>query len=578
MHPSKSVLSVRVLAAALVLGVGVATFAGPGKAHAVTRHRIGRHTALSVKTGVLRTAQDADPPEVAIGERLFLETRFAQYFFAHQDGNVNHPLKAGDPVVARLALSAGGSIPGPFAGQSMNCRGCHFVDDVAGQQTNTYGDYSRRSAVPARTDGATRTARNAPPLVDAQLERDVPFFLHFDAEFATAEDLVASTLTGRNFGWLAGERATAVAHIGRVVREDDGSDDLGRSYGGPLSVVLAGVDPGIPSDFLLPPAYRLDVATAADEEILAGISRLIAAYLRSLTFQQDDAGFFSGSPYDVFLVKNGLPRGPDPGESDRDYSRRLASAVSALGDPAWVSDADGSLAEHDQPFVFGPDELKGLKIFLREPPDGFDEDPRLSVARSGNCAACHAAPRFTDFGFHNTGVSQEEYDDIHGDGTFARLFIPDLAARAAKPEVYLPPSSSRPQALGVFRQAPSVSRPGQADLGLWNVFANPDIPVPQAGIPVALHMEGQGPDRILQAAIARFKTPTLRDLGQSAPYMHSGRKRELEDAVALYLTMSARARQGRVRNAAPELSAIFLTEDDVAPLAAFLRSLNEDYN
>jgi hypothetical protein len=33
----------------------------------------------------------------------------------------------------------------------------------------------------------------------------------------------------------------------------------------------------------------------------------------------------------------------------------------------------------------------------------------------------------------------------------------------------------------------------------------------------------------------------------------------------------------RDRNGAPELSAMHITESDVAPLAAFLRALNEDY-
>jgi hypothetical protein len=41
--------------------------------------------------------------------------------------------------------------------------------------------------------------------------------------------------------------------------------------------------------------------------------------------------------------------------------------------------------------------------------------------------------------------------------------------------------------------------------------------------------------------------------------------------------MSALARAGKLRNPAPELSGIFLKETDIAPLAAFLRALNEDY-
>src|SRR4026209_1801006 len=31
----------------------------------------------------------ADPPEVSLGERLFLETRFAQWFFARSKGDAN---------------------------------------------------------------------------------------------------------------------------------------------------------------------------------------------------------------------------------------------------------------------------------------------------------------------------------------------------------------------------------------------------------------------------------------------------------------------------------------------------------
>ena len=42
---------------------------------------------------------DENPPEVQLGERLFLETRFAQFFFANSDGDVNTPLAVGDPVM-----------------------------------------------------------------------------------------------------------------------------------------------------------------------------------------------------------------------------------------------------------------------------------------------------------------------------------------------------------------------------------------------------------------------------------------------------------------------------------------------
>src|SRR5437899_9398826 len=69
----------------------------------------------------------ADPPEVALGERLFLETRFAQFFFAHSHGNANAVLTEGDPVLATSQTASGQSLPGPFAAFSMNCRACHLV-------------------------------------------------------------------------------------------------------------------------------------------------------------------------------------------------------------------------------------------------------------------------------------------------------------------------------------------------------------------------------------------------------------------------------------------------------------------
>src|SRR6185436_7779039 len=128
--------------------------------------------------------EEADPAEVAIGERLFLETRFAQYFAAQAGADVNVVLP-GDPVVATTA-TVNGSIPGPFAGQSINCRACHLVDDVkdaAGGGSRSYADFARQSPIPLREDGRTTTPRNSPSLVNASLSRGGPFFLHFDGEF-----------------------------------------------------------------------------------------------------------------------------------------------------------------------------------------------------------------------------------------------------------------------------------------------------------------------------------------------------------------------------------------------------------
>ncbi|RPH79664.1 MAG: hypothetical protein EHM80_07315 [Nitrospiraceae bacterium] len=119
------------------------------------------------------------------------------------------------------------------------------------------------------------------------------------------------------------------------------------------------------------------------------------------------------------------------------------------------------------------------------------------------------------------------------------------------------------------------------DLGVWNVFANPDMPNPQAKIRTIL-CDDRVPcplsdATLLDRAIARFKTTGLRDLSHSAPYMHNGNFATLNDIVDFYIRVSGQSRAGTLRNGAVQLQGIALTTGDIAPLVAFLKSLNEDY-
>jgi hypothetical protein len=200
----------------------------------MTPLRAGLLLWIALVPGPLAAQEEADPAEVKLGERLFLETRFAE-FFARNAADVNAPLAAGDPVVA-TSETTGAPLPGPFAGTSPNCRSCHLVDEqllTPAGGMRTYADFARRSPVSEREDGHRTAVRNSPPLVNASLPRDNGLLLHFDGEFASLEALVRATLTGRNFGWLPGESQLAVAHIARVLREDDGTGALqhfGSSY------------------------------------------------------------------------------------------------------------------------------------------------------------------------------------------------------------------------------------------------------------------------------------------------------------------------------------------------------------
>lgn len=530
---------------------------------------VGVPLALAVYTGPACSG-DADPPEVALGERLFLETRFS---FSESEEN-----GTSDPVTQNT-LTTTGVLAGPFRGQSMNCRACHLVDEhgtAPGGGNRAYSDFARRSPITRRADNNTTSPRNAQQMVDISLPRPHGLLFHYDGEFASLEDLVRATMTGRNFGWLPGEGDKAIARIAKVIRNDNGSGALAQEFGGAYPGLLLASAADIPDRFRLPKKFRIDVRLASDRQIVDRVAELIAEYIRSLQFSRDPDGNFNGSPYDRFLRKNALPARPDPGESNRDYAQRLLTLVSRLARPVFVTPGDGQFKFHRQSFIFGRLEFEGLKVFLRQTGD-----------HAGNCAACHAPPVFSDFGFHNTGVAQREYDGLHGAGSFGRLEIPGLAERKRHYDRYLPATAIHVKATGRYRSPASTERPGYTDLGMWNVFANPDMPAPQERLNRFLCNEATGgkevggsgctAESLLPMTVARFKTPILRDLGHSNPYMHNGSLDSIENVVVFYLDVAAQARKGLLRNTPPEFAAMAIQSMDITPLVAFLASLNEDY-
>lgn len=528
--------------------------------------------------------------EEAVGERLFLETRFAQAFkvFLDNGGAINDPT-VNDVVMDEVETLGTSISPGPFKGMSISCRACHLVDDVLaapGGGMRTYADFARRSPIPVRADGKTHAPRNSPALVNSTVDRPNGILLHFDAEFGSIEELIAATFTGRNFGWLPGEKAQAVAHIANIVRGDDGSFDLtetGLSY----RILFSGTNPNIPEELRLPPQFRAFIGSGTDQEIFDAVVRVVAAYVKGLRFSQTtEDGKPIRSPFDVFLETNGLPQAPDPSESPIDYSRRLLQLVKAreaAGTLRFIASnpnrTDGQFQFHTQPFLFEAKELAGLKMFLTEPAALPASAVELASGKIGNCIACHAAPNFTDFKAHNTGTTQKEYDEIpgHGNGAFMNLAIPTLATRTAND---LPATEQHPTASERFRAVPSAGTT-LTDLGLWNIFANPDMPTPQSKIRTILceddHPCSASQSDLLNRAIARFKTPGLRDLGHSAPFMHNGQFDTLDDVLTFYRDMATLARAGQLRNGATQLQGIALNPNDLEPLVLFLRSLNEDY-
>ena len=381
-----------------------------------------------------------------------------------------------------------------------SCAHCHQSNENA-EKPHAFTDSFTRSWVPWRAGDPRREGvRNAPTLLDVTaLPR-----LHFDGEFASLEELVKGTLAGRNYGWLPGEEDEARRQVYQVILEDQGGVTYARQFN---------------------EAYGVALNTLSADEVMSLIGKAVTAYVRTLRSAQN-------SPYDRFVQANGLDARPAAGESAAAFGQRLLARIADL-------ESRGALKLSPD---FSAEALDGMKLFLRS--DG---------ERRGNCVTCHAPPLFTDASFHNLGVSESEYDQVHGEGRFAALRIPD-SADAVRP--------SRNT-----RETPIESKPERVDLGYWNYVELGDA---------TLRRAGESDDRFLQRMIATFKTPTLRNLNYSRPYMHNGAYPSLESALGELIRLSRRARAGRVRAADDELAKIELSESDIHPLIAFLNTLNED--
>lgn len=144
------------------------------------------------------------------------------------------------------------------------------------------------------------------------------------------------------------------------------------------------------------------------------------------------------------------------------------------------------------------------------------------------CTACHEVGKksalFTDQKLHNTGLG---YDDS--------MNKPQNKMKVqVAPGVFVDVDSSTVK---------SVAEPKAADLGLYEITQNP-------------------------ADRWKYKTPTLRNISLTAPYMHNGRFATLEQVIAFY-------NQGGIKNENidPLLKPLNLSKSEISDLIAFLQSL-----
>ena len=156
--------------------------------------------------------------------------------------------------------------------------------------------------------------------------------LHFDGEFATVEDLVIDTLTGRNFGWLPTEAPTAVdAHRqgdprGRRRQPATPQASLRRA-GVPYRAALARHRSQPAADVQDSRGSTGSTSMkASDEQILLAVAKLMHAYIDSLRFGTKNTRPRGGRRPTISSSRRTTYRArPDEGESDLAYAQAPAA-------------------------------------------------------------------------------------------------------------------------------------------------------------------------------------------------------------------------------------------------------------
>jgi cytochrome c peroxidase len=154
---------------------------------------------------------------------------------------------------------------------------------------------------------------------------------------------------------------------------------------------------------------------------------------------------------------------------------------------------------------------------------------KLFVGR-GNCFTCHSGPSFTDGAFRATGVPPFIGQPAADDGLYTGL-------RTLRASRFNLQGRYSDDASGLTALALRGARPELRDRGKW-------------------------------------RTPSLRNVGVTAPYLHNGVAESLHDVVRRYASSSVKRRPAGDER---DLRRVDLADGDVEDLVAFLNTLTDAY-
>jgi cytochrome c peroxidase len=163
-----------------------------------------------------------------------------------------------------------------------------------------------------------------------------------------------------------------------------------------------------------------------------------------------------------------------------------------------------------------------------------DEAALSAAARRGfqhfvrlQCDLCHSTPLFSDDEFHNLGVPEATEPDQGRATGLQRL------------------QQSRLRGSVPYADGPPVVRPEDYRVG--------------------------------KALIGAFRTPSLREVGQTAPYGHNGAIPTLDAWLEHYVRVSTSSQPPPVGRLDPTLGPVAVTEREKRELITFLHALSSDY-
>jgi len=161
--------------------------------------------------------------------------------------------------------------------------------------------------------------------------------------------------------------------------------------------------------------------------------------------------------------------------------------------------------------LYSDEELAGLRVFMSK----------------GNCMMCHHGPLFTDYGFHNTAT---------------------------------PPRTVKSYDFGRYKGVNKLKKSKFNCLGEYNDAKEKNCDELKY---LVTHRE---------ETYGAFKTPSLRNVSKTAPYMHAGQYKTLTDVLKHY------ADPPSTKVGMSDLLPVELDDNDLAQLEAFLHTLDSPIN